>query len=223
MKTNSNAEWFQPIAVNKAGSHEDTILLGALASLRVFTNNNEDPATVKRVQEWLAGPFTKTVRRGNANALIKISESFEELGLPTISLSRDSTHVIAMPPMLIEEMPKTVSKLQVSGTDFPREPNPTACAKMTHGVAIHILDSLTTGKATAQASHALWRWWLMTTEEERSLWHDKGEALYLKFLSAKELAREAALLPHFAIHDAGHTEVEPQTLTAFAVLETDRG
>ncbi len=94
-----------------------------------------------------------------------------------------------------------------------------------HKQAIIIRSDLKMGKGkiAAQASHASLKAYIETDEETRDAWDFEGaKKITLKVNSQKELLdlfkqAKSKKLPVALIHDAGHTQVEPGTLTAIAI------
>lgn len=79
------------------------------------------------------------------------------------------------------------------------------------------------GKAAAQVAHASLQAYEKAGPDARRAWTDGGQTkVVLKVRSEPEiheLADQARRegLPHAVISDAGHTQLEPGTVTAFAV------
>lgn len=112
----------QPILVAREGAHEPTIERSAAASLRVYLSSREHPSWAP----WLAGPFTKTVRRGSYDALTKAmtwaSENQHPFAVCSSPHPSETTESIAVAfaPMRYADMPKQIARCQVSGTELPR-------------------------------------------------------------------------------------------------------
>lgn len=225
-RTKSAHPWVQPIIVAKHGTHEDTVRLGALASLAVYLNDDgparlADPelAAVNPWALWLAGPFTKTVRRAFAADITRVVIWCQENGVTFEYAAFDGgSAALALTPMLADALPKPVARLQVSGTDLPRAPSasePTPPAWVT----LHVDETLTTGKATAQAAHALWMWALAELTPGPQALDAFGRLdlpMDLRLVSQEHLRALAAQPGAHAVHDAGLTEVAAGTLTAVA-------
>ena len=83
------------------------------------------------------------------------------------------------------------------------------------------------GKIAAQASHASLQAYLKADEETRDEWESNGgKKVTLKVSDERELvevfnAAKKRQLPAALIRDAGHTQVEPGTLTAVAIGPAD--
>lgn len=204
-------EWVQPIVVDKAGAHEATVTCAAVAS--ILTYLFRDPADGPVFDAWLSGPFTKSVRRAPSARLPALAQAHAG-AMVHIGASR----AVAFAPVRYADLPRALSRLQVSGTDFPRASfdSPTADRPPVH---VAVDRSLTTGKAAAQAAHALFGWVLQATPEQVQAFLGAAMGTQVLFVDAAELARLAEPSRNVAIRDNGYTEVTPNTLTAVAVLD----
>ena len=208
--------WVQPIIVAKYGTHEETVRLGALASAQVGLLPNHRPQDVAALESWLSGAFTKTVRRASYEQMMKVLAWCKEENIAYADAAEHDSAAIALPPMQYSDLPKVISRLQVSGTDLPREgadyggPNGGL-------VQVDVLENLTTGKATAQAAHALWLWILQANDQDVSMWK-KSEAnlLDIAFSDPSRLSHLSKANPDLSIRDNGLTEIKAGTLTAVA-------
>lgn len=203
-------EWVQPIVVDKAGTHEATVTVAALASVLTFLHR--DPDDTPAFEAWLSGPFTKTVRRAPSGQLEPIVQAHAG-ALVHLGPSR----AVALKPVRYTDLPREVSRLQVSGTDFPRAvvERPEDAPHPPLYVAVE--ETLTTGKAAAQAAHALFAWVLQAAPEQVTGFLSAPMGLRVEFVPAGELADLAQALRNVPIRDNGLTEVAPGTLTAVAV------
>lgn len=206
--------WVQPIFVAKTGAHETTVMLGALASLRVRFAPNVTVEVEDQFEQWLSGPFTKTVRRGSHEQLAKVLQWAQENEVPYAQNTEGDSSALALPPMRYEDMPKVMARLQVSGTDFaraeaPRPPDPL--------LTLHLWDHLTTGKATAQAAHGAWAYHLAHPTAFSDAQFEAGDFISVEFVTADKLAELASHESACSIRDNGLTEVDPQTLTVVAL------
>lgn len=215
-------DWVQPILVDKNGTHEGTVAAAAHAAAQAYVEAT--PETMPAFDAWLAGPFTKTVRRAPAAWLDRARDEHGGTGIVY-----GGSAAVALPPMRMTELPKIVAKAQVAGTDFERTRPPLPTAPPVGLAEIAVLNTLTTGKAAAQAAHALVAWVLDDRRPEAG----KGRlvpshvsltmladpaGLRVRFVPAHEL-RSLEVPANVAIRDNGLTEVDPHTLTAVAVLE----
>jgi peptidyl-tRNA hydrolase len=157
---------------------------------------------------WLSGPFVKSVRRTRRSRL-------DGLDAASGVLDIDGLVAAAYAPMPYSQLPKIVADARVAGTDFERDG--TQVGTPDAPVVVEVLDTMTTGKAAAQAAHALWTWSMRRTGDQRAEWIRAGLPVVVR-LQAAEALDSAAVRPGAAvIRDSGFTEVEPDTLTAVAV------
>jgi len=191
----------QPILVPRAGTHERTVAAVALASRLAFHSNPTDPAW----ERWMGRP-AKTVRKAKATAHVEqVLAWAREAGAPHAYVDG----VLALAPHRPSELPARVRGAQVQGVDFARLGE---APRSRGGPQVFILDSLSTGKAGAQAAHALWGWALRHPQ-----WHPR-EGITVEFAGPARLDAAAGDGGAAAVHDAGLTEVAPGTLTAVALL-----
>lgn len=199
----------QPIAVSKTGTHEDVVRAVAAASVFAFLKTNADPEW----GEWLAGPFTKTVRRGTNSQF----DAAIEVGI--VRTQQGDAQAVAGKPVSYEDMGLPWSKMQVSGLErervgwgvHERQPgDPLFC------VNPHI--EMSTGKTAAQVAHALFSWVLKQDVAGVAEWVTNGAGFYI--------VEDAELWdgivgcyprPLVEIVDAGFTEIAPQTTTVVSV------
>jgi len=198
--------WVQPILVDRTGTHESTVAAVAVAATAAWLDRS--PADEVAWSTWLSGLFTKSVRRlasprldGAAGAL---GGSLVEVG---------TSRALALRPYRMSDLPREVARAQVAGTDFAREPRTGA---VSGPVRLLVLGSLSTGKASAQAAHALMAWAIEADESSVRGVVAAPHRLEVSMVSAQELA-DAAASGLVVIRDAGLTEVVPGTLTAVAV------
>ncbi|WP_162458273.1 peptidyl-tRNA hydrolase [Pseudactinotalea terrae] len=209
--------WVQPILVAKTGTHLATVRAAAQASVLAFLGSRG----LSSWQEWLAGPFTKTVRRTSTGKL-ETATATEPVTARVEVADADGTVSVALAyaPSRYSELPREVVKAQVSGTDLARtvdqpEPGP---------FEVWVEQSLTTGKASAQAAHAAWIWMLHRLQdnpEQVAEWAALGAPLTVRLTGPAALAaaetEHADDTAYGFVRDAGFTEVAPRTLTAAAV------
>ena len=195
-------EYVQAVALLRAGSHEDAVRAVAAASVGAWLAVPDDPAW----QPWLAGSFAKSVRRARPAQYAALS------GWAAASAGFGDARACAGPPTTYPGMDPRVAGLQVSGTELARAgwPGPGP------GPTVLLDDSLgmSTGKAAAQAAHALFAWAVHLSAPARADWQADGMAFSVLGLPGPDFARAAARPGPVTIADAGHTEVAPGSTTA---------
>lgn len=204
-------EWVQPIVVDKGGAHLDTVKAAAIASVVVYLGCAE--ADREPWELWLAGPFTKSVRRAKSSQ-VEAMACLERRAVADVRIR--GSRAVAFPPKRYEDLPRELVRLQVSGTDFPRDVRQNTGPSKPGSVIVLVRSDLTTGKAAAQAAHALFAWMLDTSGPERDHWVYDVEDTEVALCDAAELERCTAVEGAVSIRDAGRTEVAPGTLTAVA-------
>ncbi|KAD3514882.1 hypothetical protein GD627_11180 [Arthrobacter yangruifuii] len=187
-------------------AHRDAVAAAAVASVRAYTATEDSEAW----ENWLYGRFTKTVRRANPT-------TFERLAAeaPSGPVTVGRAQALAFEPVTYEEMPKNLAKLQVSGTQLPDE-DPAPRPADSPEIVLNADLEMSTGKASAQAAHALLSWYLQLDPAARQAWQDAGEPAGVRFTAGEQFT-ELAARPGAGplIVDAGMTEIAPDTATAF--------
>ena len=183
------------------------IAVAALASVGALLANPRHPYW----KPWAQGAFAKSVRRADAKMFAKVAGEFPDHALAEIGDAK----ALGFAPMQADSLPKRLAKLQVSGTTLPAggtgEPT---------NVRIALNDSLgmSTGKAAAQAAHALFAWVLEGEPRDVDQWRGGGCGLSVERLGAAEFRRQAREANGPVIHDAGRTEIDPGSATAFVKI-----
>ncbi|GII54775.1 peptidyl-tRNA hydrolase [Planotetraspora thailandica] len=198
----------------------DALEAAATAVLRMLDPLSDPPADgddgTGRSEEWAAAVaewedhrIRKVVRRARG------AEWRRVLALPGITVTLRTAQVRVHPPVPLDDWPKDLSRLQVSGTelsDSAPAPEP--------GVDVPVLWvnprlDMTAGKAMAQAGHAVQLAWWRTGERERAVWRERGLAAAVR---TADPDRWAALLDSGlpVVRDAGFTEIEPGSATVVA-------
>lgn len=205
-------ELVQPIIllvdrVEPAGADQG-IAAAALASVQAFMRDAENPSW----QLWASGAFAKSVRRADAKMFAKVLAAFPGHVPATVGAAR----AVGLPPLPADGLPKLLAKLQVSGTQLPD-----GGALPSQPLAIVLNDSLdmSTGKAAAQAAHALFAWLLDAGRPAVDAWAAAGFPVGIVHAGAKEFRKGARRASGPVIQDAGRTEIEPGSATAYVVAD----
>ena len=212
----------QPIVLlvdkNDPASHLDTVLAAAIASVDAYVTAIS-PGAVQHESwaQWLSGRFTKSARRADLKTFTRLAadENFKRESLITIGKAK----AMAYAPALYEDMPKSLMRLQVSGTDLPDEPA-TASVRKRSGDPVIVLNGdlgMSTGKSAAQAAHALFAWQLNRGLDDAELASLQLASTGLVIVSAEEFTALRTVAAGPLIVDAGLTEIAPNTATAFVI------
>jgi len=222
-------EFVQPIVVcvdkERPAPALDAIRAVADASVKMYARDMLSYAGLDEVERlevrhlarawssWLNGPIAKTVRRADRSTFERLigQSSLTEATICT----RGDAEAVAFRPMMADELPKSLQRLQVSGTQLPAG-TPSTVQTPTATILLNADLEMSTGKAAAQAAHALFTWFLNTDEspEPDAIMCD---ATFVSGAELKQIVASRGIRD--AIHDAGRTEIEPGSLTAIAVTD----
>ncbi|RRO15816.1 peptidyl-tRNA hydrolase [Saccharopolyspora rhizosphaerae] len=175
---------------------------------------------------WISGRIRKVTRRARGAHWEAVQS------LPGITVEVDGAEVRALLPMRVADMPKELSRLQISGSDLePDSPGPAA-----DGVPVlwlHPDVPMSAGKAAAQVGHASM---LLAAQlhgdgsgEELERWAAEGYRCAVRQASAETWSDlHPGTDPETAwrkdrvavVRDAGFTEVDPGTVTVLAQWPT---
>ncbi|GAA1294945.1 peptidyl-tRNA hydrolase [Planotetraspora silvatica] len=160
------------------------------------------------IVEWEDHRIRKVVRRARG------AEWRRVLALPGITVTVRTAEVRVHPPVPLDDWPKDLSRLQVSGTDLADSaPPPSAADGPVLWVNPHL--DMTAGKAMAQAGHGAQLAWWGSDESARAAWRDRGFATAVRTAGPDEWSTLVdSGLP--VVRDAGFTEIEPGSVTVVA-------
>jgi len=187
-----------------AVSHEEALMAAALAvrdyflDPRVRVGGEWNEAT----SLWIDGRIRKLAKRARGTEWNAILE------LPGINGSFGKAEVRAFPPMVVDEIPKAIKKLQVQGLDLASSSHePVANPEII--VAVNPDLTMTTGKLMAQVGHAVQVAIMGAPSEKINSWLITPPSIaFVDFNSRDAWDVE--------IHDAGFTEIEANSLTVKA-------
>ncbi|WP_344864602.1 aminoacyl-tRNA hydrolase [Planomonospora alba] len=161
------------------------------------------------VRGWERRRIRKVVRRARG------AEWRRVLDLPGTTVAHGTAEVRVHPPVPLDDWPRDLSRLQVSGTDLAdsAEPGPPGEGGAVLWINPHL--RMSAGKAMAQAGHAAQFAWWGADGGVREEWRERGFALAVRTADpASWDALAAGDLP--VVRDAGFTEIEPGSCTVVA-------
>ncbi|QWF82582.1 peptidyl-tRNA hydrolase [Amycolatopsis sp. CA-230715] len=178
----------------------------------------EDGEWHDAVKAWMDGRIRKVSRRARGAHWDAVQE------LPGITVEVDGAQARALVPGRVVDNPKTVSRLQVSGSELPSdEPGP-----VPDDVPVLYLNpdaEMTVGKAAAQVGHGTMILASLLGDDDLARWAKRDFRCAVRIPDATTwnalhpgadpgLAwRERGVV---AVRDAGFTEVAPGTVTVLA-------
>lgn len=188
----------------------DGIAAAALASVLACAADPSNPDW----ETWLSGPVTKSVRRADAKTYTKTATAHPE----AIEATHGDARAMALPPLPMDALPRTLARLQVSGTELPPGAGAPVAADVPRILINRDLD-MSTGKAAAQAAHALFAWVLELGPGRSAVWLRDVHDVRVGWVGEADLL-DGAGAPGAGplIHDAGHTEIAPGSATAFVAM-----
>ncbi|MFG1922177.1 peptidyl-tRNA hydrolase [Cryptosporangium sp. NPDC048952] len=192
------------VRVEKTSPPTRTDALEAAARAVLLMVTTSEPEWREAVDAWAGNRIRKVVRRARG------AEWRRAEALPGITVTRGSAEVRVYPPIPLDEWPRDLARLQVSGTELD---DPTAPGSPTPNTPLVLLSpdvAMTAGKAMAQAGHAaqLGLWSLEPSVAEA--WATDGFPLAVRTATKAQWAATDGPV----VHDAGFTEVDPGSATA---------
>lgn len=199
-----------PLVLSKSGTHQEAIAAVALAALEAYRTASPE---AEIWDAWMNdGDGGKTVRRANEKDFVKVGGREGVLARTVVGDAK----AVAFAPVAYTEMDSVIRRLQVGNTEFERKESPSLPDAPT--IVLSRALGMSTGKSAAQAAHALLAWWDLLSGTDRDEWIDSAQQVNVIEVDAEEFKRLSLILdPDALIHDAGHTEIESGSATAFVV------
>ncbi len=195
------------VRIERAAPPERTDALEA-AAMAVLSLLDDPGEWGEELAAWQStGKIRKVVRRARG------AEWRRALALPGRTVEHRTAEVRVHPPVPLDDWPRDLARLQVSGTELTDSAEPGA-AEPPILWANSALD-MSAGKAMAQAGHAAQLAWWASERDERAAWRANGLAVSVRTAGeARFASMVAAGLP--VVRDAGFTEIEPGSCTFVA-------
>ncbi|MEO3872993.1 peptidyl-tRNA hydrolase [Nonomuraea sp. B12E4] len=184
----------------------DAMEAAAMAVLSLLDDPGEWAAELRAWQA--SGHIRKVVRRARG------AEWRRAAALPGRTVQHRTAEVRVFPPVPLDDWPRDLARLQVSGTELtdtgPPPPAEPPVLWANPGLA------MSAGKAMAQAGHAAQLAWWASDAAERAAWRAGGLAVSVRTAATRGDfdALVTAGLP--VVRDAGFTEIEPGSCTFVA-------
>jgi peptidyl-tRNA hydrolase len=196
----------------------DALETAARAVLAILADERSDGdgEWAAAMRDWQDARIRKVVRRARG------AEWRRAAALPGITVTGATAVVRVFPPVPLDQVPKDLAKLQVTGTDL-EDPEPPGEAKP--GVPVLWVNpqlQMSTGKTMAQVGHAAHLAWLALPESARKAWQSADFPVAVRTATRSQWsALLRTTLP--VVQDAGFTEVEPGSCTVVADHPALRG
>jgi peptidyl-tRNA hydrolase len=195
---------------NERPAQTDALETAARAVLAILADERStgEGEWAEAMRAWQDARIRKVVRRARG------AEWRRAAALPGITVNGDTAEIRVFPPVPVDELPKDLAKLQVTGTDLEDGDLP----EVAPDVPVLWVNpglEMSTGKTMAQVGHAAHLAWWALPEAARKVWIDDDFRLAVRTASPerwKRLLRSG--LP--VVQDAGFTEVEPGSRTVVA-------
>ena len=203
-------ELVQPIILRidkeDPSSEDEGLSAVARAAVIAYLQDPQNPDW----QQWASQAFAKSVRRANPKMFAKVLEMFPEQMVSEVGKAQ----AVGLPPMPAVDLPKLIAKLQVSGTQLPKA-DEVLDAKI--NIVLNKSLEMSTGKAAAQAAHALFAWLTEAPAESVEAWLQSQAPVGIRHLPRKDFEQLSRQAAGPVIQDAGRTEIEPGSVTAFVM------
>ncbi|PRX55636.1 peptidyl-tRNA hydrolase [Nonomuraea fuscirosea] len=192
----------------RQGPPERTDALEA-AAMAVLSLLDDPGEWTGELHAWQStGKIRKVVRRARG------AEWRRALALPGRTIEHRTAEVRVHPPVPLDDWPRDLARLQVSGTELTdtAAPGPAEPPILWANPALE----MSAGKAMAQAGHAAQLAWWASDAGERAAWRERGLAVSVRTAGTQEDfdSLVAAGLP--VVRDAGFTEIDPGSCTFVA-------
>lgn len=207
-------ELVQPIILRidkeDPSSEDEGLSAVARAAVIAYLQDPQNPDW----QQWADQAFAKSVRRANPKMFAKVLEMFPEQMVSEVGKAQ----AVGLPPLPAADLPKLIAKLQVSGTELPKSEE---ILNSQVNIAVNASLEMSTGKAAAQCAHALFAWLTESDGQGIEAWLKVHAPVGIRHLPRKEFNALSRKASGPVIQDAGRTEIEPGSTTAFVFISED--
>lgn len=217
--------WAMPVVLRMEKSTPPlrTPLLEAAAAAALVVCLHEDARPggpwYEPLHTWTSGHIRKVARRARGAHWEAVQK------LPGVTVEVEGAEARALVPCRVGDLPREVSRLQISGSDLPADdPGPAPDDRPV--LLLNPEVTMSAGKAAAQVGHATMLLAALLDPIELAAWGTRHYRCAVRVADREEWAHATAALarPHeaweehglVAVRDAGFTEVEPGTVTVVA-------
>ncbi|MBO3752394.1 peptidyl-tRNA hydrolase [Streptosporangiaceae bacterium NEAU-GS5] len=203
------------VRIERANPPERTDALEAAATAVLTLLSDVPEEWAEPVERWEAIGIRKVVRRARG------SEWQRVLALPGRTVTIRTAEVRVHPPVPLDDWPRDLARLQVSGTDLS-DSEPPGEAKTPAVLWVNPHLEMSAGKAMAQAGHAAQLAWWGSRERARAAWAERGLGVSVR-TAPKDRWDALAMSGLPVVRDAGFTEIAPGSCTFVADAPWLRG
>ena len=189
-------------------SRTDVLEAAAAAAIAVCVDDRALPGGEwhDELVAWVRGRIRKVSRRARGAHWEAVQ------ALPGVTITVGSASVRAFVPGRVVDLPKELSRLQISGSELPPdEPGPVPAGA--HELWLNPRVEMTAGKAAAQVGHASMLLAPHLSEAELKEWAELDYRCAVRTPSAADWDALVARPDVVLVRDAGYTEVAPGTAT----------
>lgn len=189
-------------------SRTDLLEAAAAAAIAVCLDERAEPAGEwhDEVVAWVHGRIRKVTRRARGAHWEAVQ------ALPGVTITVGGASARAFVPGRVVDLPKELSRLQISGSELPPdEPGPVPAGA--YELWLNPRVEMTAGKAAAQVGHASMLLAPHLTEAELKEWAAVDYRCAVRTPTAAEWDALVARPDVVMVRDAGFTEVAPGTAT----------
>lgn len=185
-----------------------------LATIALLDDERSGPGGPwhEAVSTWNGVRIRKIVRRGRASAWERAQ------GVDGVTIVHEGAEVRAFVPSRMNEAPREITKLQIQATPLDEPERDDELPALDDGamvVAVTPEVEMTWGKRAAQCAHAGQLLWRDAPAERRSTWDDAGRPVVV-IHPTRSLWQRIDAIAEVRVHDAGYTEIPPDTNTTRA-------
>lgn len=194
---------------------DELLEAAAVAVLKVCLDPrvSTDPEFRAGLENWYDHLIRKVTRRARNKSWEMVQQ------LPGVTVEVGGAQARAFVPSAVSEVPPEIRKLQISGTELPAT-EPVEMPAHSGDLPRIYIDAglaMTTGKAAAQVGHAS-----MLLAAHRDFmwvrrWAERDFGLHVLEVDTALFHRLSEHPDAVAVHDAGFTEVAPNSKTVFAL------